>query len=198
LSWLIPKAIRPSEIAKKRAKKKAITAAKQIKNEEMLQALDVLLVEAKKALSNNNHEMVVKILHDLILHDLNLRRIIDGQIMDKATVSQKTLENSIELQSYYNVIRSNLLMAIIETLVAGYDIVEKNIIHDTKYSLEYYDYIIRLHSYYVQSLDFLTLEGADAQENKVYQESIIVFNEVFNSATERIQNIMRLAGLEIA
>lgn len=195
---LIPKALRPSERAKKRAEETAKRAVKQIRNEELKQVLDLLLHEATLALHKGNHEKVTTLLHEFILHDLNLRRIIEGQITKEATVSEATLHKSIELQSYYNMTRNNLLMAIIQVLTDGYNEVNVQISVNTeaskKYSLEYYEYITELHSYYIRSLEFLTLTG-DSQENKIYQECMLLFNEIFDTAHESVRVNLVSAGL---
>ena len=195
---LIPKVFRPSERAKLRAQKSAKDSIKQMQNEDHKQVLEILLQQAISALHGKNHEKVVTMLQEFILHDLHLRRIIEGQLMQEATVSENTLNKSIELQSYYNMTRNNLLMPIIQVLIDGYDEVTKQIAINTHasrtYALEYYQYITQLHSYYIRSLDFLS-QANDPQELKIYQECIMLFNELFDTAHEEVQTHLTSAGL---
>jgi len=189
---LIPNALRPSEIAKNRAQKLAKEAIKQKDNEEHKQVLEVLLEQARIALADNNHKKVATMLQGFILHDLMLRRIIDGQLMSKATVSENTLQKAIELQSYYNMARNNLLLPVIQVLTESYDFVITQINSDVsrEIALEYYQYAIELHNFYMLSLEFL-LQDDNTHELKIYQECMIFFKEVFDTAHEEVRLLLQ-------
>ena len=192
---LIPKVFRPSKEAKRRAHE---STKRHMDNEEHKQVLEMLLQQAKAALYKNDHEKVTALLHEFILHDLHLRGIINNQIMQEATISENTLHKSIELQSYYNMTRNNLLMPVIQILIDGYGEVTKQIAINTHasraYALEYYEYITQLHSYYIRSLEYLT-QNNDPQELKIYQECMMLFSEIFDTAHEEVQLHLTSAGL---
>ena len=177
---LLPKIFFPSETEKKKAETSTIKKVQALQNEVMLDLLKKLVDDAKFALNNNEHEKVVQILHDIILHDLNLMKIINSQIMGEATISQATLQNSIELESYYNLTRSKILISIVDSLIAGFTISKDYLKTNFKHSMEYYNYFNNIYKYYVSSLDFLQTDKDKFQEQKMYQEcfhSLIVVEE---------------------
>ncbi len=170
LKRLLPRLFAPSESQKKKAETATIKKVQALQNEVMLDLLKKLVDDAKFALNNNEHEKVVQILHDLILHDLNLMKIINGQLMGEITITQATLQNSIELESYYNLTRSKILISIVDSLNTGINIAKDFIKTNFKYSMEYYNYYNEVYKYYIHSLDFLLEDKDDMHQHKMHQE----------------------------
>ncbi|MHA2363570.1 MAG: hypothetical protein ACXAC7_06405 [Candidatus Hodarchaeales archaeon] len=178
-----------------RAKAKAIKEAKKIKNEDLLQELDHLTLEAVEALRNSNHERVLNVLTHLIEYDLALRRIISNQLSGnrEMTVSDETLNKIIELQSYFNVMRNNLLMEIVSALLAGYDEVVKNLTDgdSINYAMEWYKYAKSLNNYYLKGIKALSASpNIDDHQLKILQECMSSFEEVFNTANKSIRDLL--------
>jgi hypothetical protein len=172
---LLSKILHPSENKKKESEKEAVRAAQSLQNTTMLELLKQLVDDAKFALNNNNHEKVAHILQDIILHGLNLRKIINGQIMNKTTVSQATLQNSIELESYYTLTRSKIIISIVDSIASNLDTARNYLLSKNDYSIEAFNYNKKVYDYYLGSLAFLLVDKNKDQEQKMYQECKIAF-----------------------
>jgi hypothetical protein len=183
--------LKPSEKKKKESKKAALRSVQTIQNEAMLGLLKQLVNDAKFALNNNDHEKVIQILQDIILHDLNLRKIINNQLMDKVTVSQVTLQNSIELESYYTLTRSKIIISIVDSIVTGLNDAKKFFMSNNDYAVESFNYYRKVYDYYMGGLAFLLIEKEKEQEQKMYQECKIAFDAVEGLMKEFFPNIQK-------
>jgi hypothetical protein len=183
--------LKPSEKKKKESEKEALRSAQTIQNEAMLDLLKQLVDDAKFALNNNDHKKVVQILQNIILHDLNLRKIINGQLMDKVTVAQMTLQNSIELESYYTLTRSKIIISVVDSIVSGLNDAKKFFMSNNDYAVESYNYFKQVYDYYMGGLAFLLIDKEKDQEQKMYQECKIAFDAVEASMQEFFPNLQK-------
>lgn len=189
MSWLIPKKLRPSVRAQEKAKYKV----KGITNDMLLAELDAIFLDSVESLSNYEHKSVVNVLKYLILHDLELRRIIGNQIQNVLTVSESTLNGVIELQSYYNLFRTNLMVEVVKTLMEGYNKTINYLAVDYDYAMQMYQYTKKINDYYLREIrHYLGQRDVDQYQSRIYEESMQTFEEVHQTANRSIRKLINI------
>ncbi len=189
MAWLIPKILRPSV----RAQKRALKEVKRITNEMILAELDAIFLETNEALNYHKHKVVINVLKYLILHDLELRRIIGNLVKGDISVSAATLTDIIELQSHYNLFRTNLMVEIVNVLLEGYNETINSLSINYDYSMDWYKYTKRLNDYYLREIrKFLGHRDADEYQYRIYDECMHTFEEVHRTANESIRKLINI------
>lgn len=189
MSWLIPKKLRSSMRAQEKAKYKV----KGITNDMLLAELDAIFLDSVESLSNYEHKSVVNVLKYLILHDLELRRIIGNQLQNVLTVSESTLNGVIELQSYYNLFRTNLMVEVVKTLMEGYNKTINYLAVDYDYAMQMYQYTKKLNDYYLREIrHYLGQRDVDQYQSRIYEESMQTFEEVHQTANRSIRKLINI------
>ncbi|MFW9929708.1 MAG: hypothetical protein ACFFD1_09975 [Candidatus Thorarchaeota archaeon] len=173
----VPKFFRPSVKQKEKVQNQAIKNVQALQNQVILEILQTIIEDVKTALNSYEHEKVVKILQDIILYDLNMRKIISGQLTEKITLSDQTLKNSIELESYYNLARSKILIILVDNILEGLKQAQKFIVNDFKLSMDYLKYYRGLQNYYLDSLSFLP-DDEQAIGQSMFQECSMSFDVI--------------------
>ena len=165
-------------------------------NDDLLQLIDSIYIQSKKALINNNHKIVLFSLDSLISFDVSFRKIIahqlTGGLQDHEILSENKLNFAVLMQSYYNGFRLNLLTDIANFLNEYYNTVAMIIRTDFQRSMTVYKYASDVNTYYINGLKKLYRERTDKYDintEKIYRECITALNEIRVSSVNHLRTL---------
>lgn len=170
---------------------------REITNEQLLQEIDTIFVNAQQALKEQRHTAVATTLTLLLSYDLLWRRVVGNQLINPQgpILSANKLNFVVLVQSYFNSFRTSLLVEIVNYLMTqGYNQITKIVKENVELATQRYSEVQTINNYYDAALKrwFAKQQKLDPDEHleKIYFECREAFQEVKDTSIHVIRSVI--------